>query len=87
MPDVLNFILGLVSLIVVGWFAWQSALLVDHKKRLKKNTVDKHTRASMTGKLIQCPFCLKETRVYHFAWTSILCEHCERPVKKFLWRY
>lgn len=82
-------LLAVLFLILTGWFAWESTLEVDRQKktrRLKKNNVNKHTRAGSQGKLIQCPFCAEETRVFHFSWVAIVCESCDETVRKFDWR-
>ena len=48
--------------------------------------VSKSTRASKNGKLIICPQCNNEARVYHFAWSAITCINCGADVNKLDWR-
>ena len=50
-------------------------------KDLKK--VDKHTRAGKKGKLIVCPECKNIERVYHFAWSAIICPKCNKVIDKY----
>jgi len=47
--------------------------------------VNKYTRAGRKGKLIVCPFCETETKVFHFAWYSIMCSKCVIQIKKYDW--
>ena len=47
--------------------------------------VNKYTRAGRKGKLIVCPFCKTDTRVFHFAWYSIMCSKCVIQIKKYDW--
>ena len=47
--------------------------------------VNKFTRASKYGKILVCPKCDKNTRVYHFNWYAIMCYHCKSEVKKLDW--
>lgn len=47
------------------------------------NTVTKHTRASAAGKLIYCPHCGVESRVYHFSFSALVCQKCNRIVDKY----
>ena len=48
--------------------------------------VTKSTRAGNSGKLIICPQCNNEARVYHFAWSALCCIHCDADVNKLDWR-
>ena len=48
--------------------------------------VTKSTRAGNSGKLIICPQCNNEARVYHFAWSALCCIHCDAAVNKSDWR-
>ena len=77
--------------IFAGAFAFLSSMMVSndrkHRNKSKPNLVDKHTRAGSQGKLIQCPHCLTDTKVYHFSWVSIVCDNCDTVVKKKYWRY
>jgi len=36
--------------------------------------VDRYTRAGNDGKLIQCPECGEQSRVYHFAWLDLVAK-------------
>ena len=47
--------------------------------------VDRWTRASSTGRLIRCPHCGHEKRVYHFSWCAVTCQGCHRMVDKYEW--
>jgi hypothetical protein len=46
------------------------------------NTVNKHTRAGRDGKKIFCPNCMAVRRVYHFAWSALMCYRCNSEVQK-----
>jgi hypothetical protein len=45
--------------------------------------VTRHTRASASGRLIKCPHCGHENRVYHFSWCAVTCQGCRRMVDKY----
>ena len=45
--------------------------------------VDRWTRAGSYGRLIKCPHCGHENRVYHFSWCAVTCQGCKRMVDKF----
>ena len=47
--------------------------------------VTRDTRAPRKGRLIQCPECDQETRVFHFSWVAISCSHCREMVNKYEW--
>ena len=47
--------------------------------------VDRYTRAVNDGKLIQCPECGEQSRVYHFAWAGLACQGCSAMVDKGEW--
>lgn len=49
--------------------------------------VTRFTRAGSNGKLIQCPHCGHEKRVYHFSWFAVTCQNCKRMVDKTDWSY
>ena len=64
--------------------------------RLTKNTlprqhierwgpVTRSTRASASGRLIKCPHCGAEHRVYHFSWCALQCMSCKTMVDKYDW--
>jgi len=44
--------------------------------------VTKHTRAGYSGKIIICPKCKTEARVYHFSWFALSCQGCKQMVEK-----
>jgi ribosomal protein S27E len=44
--------------------------------------VTKYTRAGHAGRDITCPHCNSISTVYHFAWHSLVCEHCSVAVEK-----
>ena len=37
------------------------------------------------GKLIICPECGGDARVYHFSWKAVQCQHCGADVEKHDW--
>jgi ribosomal protein S27E len=45
-------------------------------------SVNRYTRAGNQGKDIICPHCSSVHTVYHFAWSAIVCEHCQQEVEK-----
>ncbi len=45
--------------------------------------VNRWTRARASGKLIKCPHCGHEARVYHFSWCAVQCSGCKRMVEKY----
>ena len=45
--------------------------------------VTRWTRASSTGRVIRCPHCGTEKRVYHFSWAAVTCQGCDRMVDKY----
>lgn len=47
--------------------------------------VTRSTRARVAGKLIKCPHCGHEARVYHFSWCAVQCSWCKRMVDKYDW--
>ena len=90
MADIFHDIFVIVITILAGFFAIYSTIIETERRKyrnkLKTNIVDKHTRAGSMGKMIQCPHCLSETKVYHFSWVSIVCDNCNAVVKKQHWR-
>ena len=46
--------------------------------------VDKHTRAGKNGKVIVCPCGENSIRVYHFAWSAVMCP-CGKMIEKEHW--
>ena len=47
--------------------------------------VNRYTRAPFEGRLIACPWCGGEAKVYHLAWTALMCPRCKQEVKKGDW--
>ena len=47
--------------------------------------VSRYTRAPFEGRLIACPWCGEEAKVYHLAWTALMCPRCKQEVKKGAW--
>ena len=47
--------------------------------------VNKYTRAGQNGKVISCPSCKQETKVYHFSWAGLECSKCENMIDKEKW--
>lgn len=47
--------------------------------------VTKTTRAGSRGKLIECPHCNSELRVFHFSWQGLVCQNCKAAVPKYEW--
>jgi len=47
--------------------------------------VSKYTRASTNGKLISCPKCKNQERVYHFNWCGLQCGKCKEMIDKPQW--
>jgi hypothetical protein len=47
--------------------------------------VTPHTQAGKDGKVIVCPKCKKEARVYHFEWSALQCQHCGQASDKTSW--
>ena len=42
--------------------------------------------SSNNGKVIVCPECNNEARVFHFSWSALGCQHCKHIVDKYDWR-
>jgi hypothetical protein len=47
--------------------------------------ITRHTRAPKAGAFIRCPYCQGVSRVTHFAWSALGCEHCGEMVAKDRW--
>jgi ribosomal protein S27E len=45
------------------------------------------TKARPEGTVIRCQKCKKYDRVYHFAWTALVCPNCHREVSKNDWYF
>jgi hypothetical protein len=48
-------------------------------------TVTKNTRAGMLGRMITCPKCRAQRRVYNFGWPWLECWRCKARVEKLDW--
>ena len=44
--------------------------------------VSRYTRAPFEGRLIACPWCGEEAKVYQLAWTALVCPRCKQAVEK-----
>ena len=44
--------------------------------------VNIHTRAGRYGKIITCPKCMNEEKVYHFSWCALQCMKCKEIIEK-----
>jgi len=42
-------------------------------------------RAGKWGKHIMCPNCKSISKVYHFSWSGLQCQHCETCIDKLHW--
>ena len=49
-------------------------------------TVNRYTRAGYGGRNIFCPKCDKRSRVFHFSWSALNCQHCDTMIDKNQWR-
>ncbi len=49
-------------------------------------TVNRYTRAGYEGRNIFCPKCDKKSRVFHFSWSALNCQHCDTMIDKNQWR-
>ena len=47
--------------------------------------VNRYTRAGYNGKILFCPECKEEARVYHFAWCGMQCSQCKKMIDKNNW--
>ena len=51
----------------------------------KVGRVTRYTRAPQAGRLIYCPRCNSEERVYNFSWSAIECQRCRNFPDKGDW--
>ena len=51
----------------------------------KFGPVPKWTHAGKRGKDIWCPKCSEKTHVFHFGWSSMVCQSCRAIVDKYEW--
>ena len=47
--------------------------------------VTRYTRAGHAGKVLKCPKCGAQHRVFHFAWSALGCTSCNAMVNKYEW--
>ena len=47
--------------------------------------ITSHTRSGRSGKHIMCPICKSVSKVYHFSWSAISCQHSYTSVDKLYW--
>ena len=59
------------------------AFVDEHEEDSDWKPVTRNTRASASGRLIKCPHCGHENRVYHFSWCAVTCQGCRRMVDKY----
>ena len=48
--------------------------------------VTRYTRSGIYGKVIECPECNNQSRVYHFAWSALGCQSCKDMIDKYKWK-
>ena len=47
--------------------------------------LNRYTRAGREGKNIKCPNCGAYEWIYHFSWSSLRCQACDKRIKKDEW--
>ena len=47
--------------------------------------VKKTERAGSNGRVIVCPECGRNNRVFHFAWSALQCIDCKKMTPKLEW--
>ena len=55
-------------------------IVSSYLTRLKKTA-----RAGKWGKDLYCPLCNKQHTVYHFNWSAITCQRCNKSIQKTEW--
>ena len=55
-----------------------------YKAYFEKRT--RYKRAGKEGKILQCPYCLGQSRVYHLRWVTLKCDECKRMIDKYKYR-
>jgi ribosomal protein S27E len=48
-------------------------------------TLNRYTRAGREGKEIKCPNCGVYSWIYHFSWSSLTCQGCDKSIEKNEW--
>jgi len=46
----------------------------------------RYKRAGKEGKILQCPKCFNQLRVYHLKWISLECTKCKRMIDKYKYK-
>ena len=47
--------------------------------------ITNRARAGKWGKHIMCPNCKSISKVYHFSWSAIVCQQCDKQIDKLHW--
>ena len=47
--------------------------------------LDRYTRAGREGKEIKCPSCGVYQWIYHFSWSALTCQGCDKSIEKNEW--
>ena len=47
--------------------------------------ITNRARAGKWGKHIRCPNCKSISKVYHFSWSGLQCQHCKECIDKLHW--
>lgn len=73
--------------LLVGYLIAILRHLDEWAKEFDVDKVTRDTRAPRngSGRVIHCPTCNKETRVFHFSWSAMTCPHCGDDVGKYEW--
>lgn len=50
---------------------------------IKTKPVGKYTRAGKNGRIVICPKCNGILKLYHFAFSAIVCLHCHKEIEKY----
>lgn len=51
----------------------------------KFDAITRYTRATSNGRVIKCPLCHNEVRVFHFSWGGLQCSSCNNMFDKEEW--
>ena len=52
---------------------------------MKFKNLDRYTRAGREGKEIKCPNCGVYQWIYHFSWSALTCQGCDKSIDKNEW--
>ena len=47
--------------------------------------ITKRARCGKRGKHIMCPNCKSISKVYHFSWSALVCQQCDKQIDKLHW--